>query len=142
MLRHFILCALCVSLVAPSVADAEGFVRRDRFEIPIFPMDANTFEVIESDGAGGTQMWCAAGIYAHDALGLQDGSIYVLQGRGESRAVTGRKSVVFTTQPVEGAFSSLSQGVRRTGKVFSIGHASALCHETPWLKIQVQASGL
>lgn len=142
MLRAIFALALGVALLTPTLSAAQQEVRRERFDIPIFPIDANTFEVIENDGAGGTQLWCAAGIYTRQFLGQRGGSIYIQAGRGDSRAVVGRKSVIFTTQAVDGAFSSTSQGVRRTGQVFSMAHAYALCRGTPRLQIKIRENRL
>jgi len=138
MFRTLLTVMLGSVLAAPVHVAAQDIVSRERFDIPIFSVDATTFEVIENDGAGGTQLWCAAGIYVRDILGQRTGSIFIRDGRGDSRAVTGRKSVVFTTQPVGGAFSSVSQGVRRAGKVFSTAHAYALCRGTPRLQINIR----
>ena len=137
MIRPILAAGLAVLTCFPVQAHAQQFIERDRIEIPIVAMDANTFEAIENDGAGGTAMWCAAGLYTREVLGQRGGSIYIQQGRSASVAVPGRQGVVFSTQPVDGAFSSLSQGIRRTGKVFSMTHAYALCRETPRLRVEI-----
>ncbi|WP_299151884.1 hypothetical protein [uncultured Tateyamaria sp.] len=142
MFRPILALALGAAIFVPTLGAAQEEVRRERFDIPIFPIDANTFEVIENDGAGGTQMWCAAGIYTRQFLGQRGGSIYIQAGRDNSRAIVGRKSVIFTTQAVEGAFSSTSQGIRRTGQVFSMAHAYALCRGTPRLQIKIRENRL
>jgi hypothetical protein len=138
MFRTSLAACVAVVMIAPLPAFSQGMAMRESFDIPVYPMDANTFEVVEKDGAGGTQLWCAAGIYARDTLGQRDGSLYILQGRGDSRAEPGRKSVIFTTQAVENAFSSVTQGVRRAGQVFTVSHAYALCRDTPRLRILVR----
>ena len=110
---------------------------REHFDIPVYPIDANTFEVVENDGAGGTQLWCAAGLFARDVLKQNRSSLYILEARGDSRAEPGRKSVIFTTQPVDNAFFSITQGVRTAGKTLTTGHAYALCADIPRLRIIV-----
>ena len=138
MFRTSLAACVAVAMTAPLPALAQSFGMRERFDIPVYPIDANTFEVVENSGAGGTQLWCAAGIYARDTLGQRDASLYILEGRGDSRAEPGRKSVIFTTQAVEGAFSSVTQGVRRAGQVFTVSHAKALCRDTPRLRILIR----
>lgn len=133
---------LVLATTLPTLAPAQDQIRRERFQIPIFGVDANTFEVIENDGAGGSDLWCAAGIYVRTRLGQRGGDITVLTPRGPSRAAPGRTSVIFTTAPVEGAFSSYSQGVRQVGKRFSMAHAYALCRGVPNLRISIRDNRL
>ena len=133
---------LCLAIVLPTLAPAQDLIRRERFQIPIFGIDANSFEVIENDGAGGSDLWCAAGIYVRTRLGQRGGDITVLTGRGPSQAVPGRIGVIFTTSPVEGSFSSYSQGVRDAGKRFSMTHAYALCRGVPNLRISIRDNRL
>ncbi|WP_299648235.1 hypothetical protein [uncultured Tateyamaria sp.] len=141
MTRMFpVILALAVTL--PTLAAAQQEIRRDRFQIPIFGIDANTFEVIENDGAGGSDLWCAAGIYVRTRLGQRGGDITVLTPRGPSQSVPGRRSVIFTTAPVEGAISSYSQGIRQAGKRFSMAHAYALCRGVPNLRISIRDNRL
>ncbi|WP_152613068.1 hypothetical protein [Tateyamaria sp. ANG-S1] len=128
--------SLAVLITLPTLGHAQDFVRRERLTIPVNRIDSTSFEVIEADGAGGTQLWCAAGIYTRHVLGQRGGDLYIQSGRGDATTAPGRKGVVFTTQPVEGAFSSFGQGVRRTGKVFSMAHAFALCRDSPFLRVQ------
>jgi len=142
MIRPIAAIVLAAAVTMPTLGAAQQFVRRDRFDIPIFPIDANTFEVVENDGAGGTALWCAAGVYTRDTLGQRGGSLYILKGRSDSERISGRKSVIFSTQPVDGAFSSFSQGVRRAGKVFSMAHAYALCRGTPRLTVKIRENRL
>lgn len=132
-------CVAAAFAMVPIVASAQGLSYNQRFDIPVFPIDANTFEVVEARGAGGTQMWCAAGTYVREVLEQRDGALYILEGRGDSQALPGRKSVIFTTNAVPGAFSTVTQGVRRAGQLFSSGHAYALCRDTPHLRIKVSA---
>lgn len=134
------LLATAVSL--PTIGAAQQEVRRNRFQIPIFSIDANTFEVIENDGAGGFDLWCAAGIFVRSRLVQRGGDITVLTPRGPAQSAPGRTSVIFTTEPVEGAFSSYSQGVRQKGKRFSKAHAYALCRAVPNLRISIRENRL
>ena len=117
---------------------AQSFMLKELLIIPVRVIDESTFEAIENDGAGGSQMWCAAGKFTRDYLKQRGGDIAVLQPRGPSAAFPGRKSVIFTTVPVENAVSSTSQGVRTAGQTFSMTHAYALCRSQPELIIQVR----
>ena len=125
MLRALILAFL---LVVPSASVAQ-FERRERFNIPVLRVTETTFEVIEADFAGPSQIWCAAGIFASKRLGLNRGSLWVATPRGPSVTTPGRKGVVFSTVPVPGEFSSVTRSTRRVGLTFSIGHALAICNE-------------
>lgn len=136
MLRYLALCALF--LTVPATAMADKFLLRQLVIVSIRPIDANTFEAFESVGVGGSQMWCAAGMFTRDYLGQRGGDIYVLRARGPSETVPGRKSVIFTTVPVDNPVTSYSETVRVEGKRFSMGHASALCRSQPELYIRVR----
>ena len=118
-------------LAMPLSGPAQSFVLKERFVIPVHGIDANTFEVIENDGAGGGQLWCAAGKFARDVLGRQSGTLSVLQPRGPSAAFPGRKSVIFTASPVADPVSSYSLSVRRRGLTFSLAAAQAACRADP-----------
>lgn len=121
---------VCAAILVPSLAQAQ-FVR-ERFDIPVLPLTATTFEVIEADAAGGSQIWCAAGIYARTVLGLERGKLWVARERQDSDRVPGRKSVVFSVEPVSGEILSPLRSVRKPGLSFSIGHANAICREADW----------
>lgn len=122
--------ALAVLLAFPTLAKADVFrvAFSATYTIPVYPIDDTTFEAIEANGAGGTQLWCAAAIFARRVMGIDRGDLYVKKARGPSLTVQGHRGVVFTTQPVPGATKSYSEGVRVAGKTFSLGHANALCH--------------
>jgi hypothetical protein len=138
-MKKFLLASVAgLALAIPTSPGAQGIYLRELVVIPVRPIDANTFEVIENDGAGGSQMWCAAGIFTRDYLNQRGGAIGVLQARAASAAYPGRKSVIFTTRPLPNAKSSYSEDVRTAGKTFSMGHASALCRSQPEYLIRVQ----
>lgn len=137
MLKQYFAAALAVLITAPTLAPAQDSSRRERYTLPAVQIDANSFEIIEADGAGNSQIWCAAGIYAREVLGQRDGDLAVEVPRGPSQTTPGRRGVVFTTAPVEGAFSSTSLGIRKAGLTFSAGHAHALCRQFRNLKVRV-----
>ncbi|WP_299043540.1 hypothetical protein [uncultured Tateyamaria sp.] len=129
---------LIASTTLPTLALAQTEIRRERFQIPIFALDANTFEVIENDGAGGSDLWCAAGIYVRTRLGQRGGDITILSPLGPAQSVPGRRGVVFSTADTGEAISSFSEGVRRAGKRFSMTHAYALCRGVPNLRVRIR----
>lgn len=133
---------IVLATLLPVMAHAQDSMRRERFTIPVNQIDGTTFEVIEADSAGGTQLWCAAGLYARNVLGLRGSNLYIARGRDDATTVSGRKGVIFSTEPVEGAFSSVSQGVRRTGQVFSVTHAYSLCRNLPFLRVRTSDNRL
>ena len=121
---------LCAALLLPSMGQAQ-FVR-ETLKIPVLPLTATTFEVIEADAAGGSHIWCAAGLYARKVLGLERGRLWVARGRQSSDLAPGRKGVIFSVEAVPGEFLSPIRSVRRPGLSFSIGHANAICREADW----------
>ncbi|MEL6450056.1 MAG: hypothetical protein AAFQ19_02265 [Pseudomonadota bacterium] len=127
MLKPCLATALAVLITAPTLSVAQDNPPRQRFTLPVNQIDANSFEVIEADGAGGTQFWCAASIYSRRVLGATGGDLYIETARGPSKTAPGRTGVVFTTQPVSNAFTSVSLSVREAGLTFSQGHANAVC---------------
>lgn len=131
---------LVALLVILPTALAANFIHpRERIVLPVRPIDATAFEVVENDGAGGTQIWCAAGIYARNVLKQNRAEVTVQRARGASEVFLGRNSVIFTTAPVAGAFKSTSQGVTRAGHLFTAAHAYALCRSNPeqWIRIRI-----
>ncbi|WP_299368360.1 hypothetical protein [uncultured Tateyamaria sp.] len=136
MLKSVLYTSLAVAVTAPTLAPAQDFERRQRFTLPAVQIDGNSFEIIEADGAGNTQMWCAAGLYARKVLGQRGGDISVERPRGASQSTPGRRGVVFTTAPGSDAFSGVSLSVRRAGLTFSMAHAYALCSQTPNLRLR------
>ncbi|WP_299281101.1 hypothetical protein [uncultured Tateyamaria sp.] len=139
MFKHLCLVALGLVVMTPNWVGANGLFLKEIIVIPVRPIDATTFEVIENDGAGGTQMWCAAGKFTRGYLRQRGGDLTVLQPRAASPVYSGRKSVIFTTRAVAGAVSSASQGVRTAGQRFSMAHAYALCksRREQFIKVRV-----
>jgi hypothetical protein len=122
------LAILCLGMTAVS-AQAFQF-GRETVRVTVVPMSPTEFEVLESVNVGGPQMWCAAGLYAKQAFGKDVKQLYVARARGPSERLAGRKSVVFSTEPVPSAFTDLSLGVRRTGKTLTSLHARSACDDT------------
>lgn len=141
MLKSLCVLPFILAVSIPTILGAQQLLLKEIIVIPVHPLDANTFEVVENDGAGGTQMWCAAGKFVRGYLGQRGGDIAVLNARAASKSFPGRKSVIFTTLPVQNAVSSVSQGVRTPGQTFSMGHAYALCRSQPEQIIRVRIVG-
>jgi len=129
---------LGLALVWPVVLSAQSFFLRELVVIPVRQIDANSFEAVENDGAGGTLMWCAAAKFTRDHLRQRGGDIGVLQARGPSAVFAGRKSVIFTTAPVANPVTSYSEDVRTPGKTLSMAHAYALCRSNPEYFVKVR----
>lgn len=128
---------LAFAVLAPMSADAQGFAGRGHFTLPATALGPNTFEIIEADGAGGSQIWCGAGIYARQVLGQRGGDITIVEGRGASQTQPGRKSVIFTTNPVAGSFGSYSTGISKPGTRFSMTQAFAQCSDLPNFRLRL-----
>lgn len=106
--------------------------------VPVNALSTGSFEVLEKPLVGPAQMWCAAGVFAEKQLGLRKGSLTILDAYGPAKTQQGGRGVVFTTQPVAGAFKDLSAGYRKAGKEMSIGLATALCQSDPDIRIRVR----
>ena len=123
-------------LLAPTLLNAQSDRFRENFTLPVAQIDTNSFEVVEADGAGNSQMWCAAGLYARKGLGLRQGDLTITTPRGPSQSIPGRKGVVFSTVPVKGAFPSVWPGLRKAGRSYRIAHAFALCSELDHIAVR------
>lgn len=115
-------------VTVPTLAASQSF-ERESYTLPVTQIDADSFEVTEADGAGGSQMWCAAGLYARKALGLWKADLSIEVPRGPSPTMPGRQGVVFTVAPAVDTTSSLFAGTRQAGQTFSVGHANAICSQ-------------
>ncbi|AXI45950.1 hypothetical protein C1J03_07890 [Sulfitobacter sp. SK012] len=118
---------LCTGLTLATAVAAVGFPTLQRYRIPVFPISNDSFEVIENDGAGASQLWCAASIYATEVLGQGRGTLTITRAREASQNVPGRKGVIFTTAQVKDASSSYSFSVRKPGLSFKTGTAETAC---------------
>lgn len=127
MIKTFTASLLALALTLPSVAFSQNRALRRLVQIPVLPIDANTFEAVVNDGAGGSLMWCAAGRFTRDYLRQRGGQLYVKRELAPSTTFPGRKSVVFTTQPVPDAFNTYTESIRNPGQQFSQAHAYAIC---------------
>lgn len=119
----------CIFSLTPMAFAAQPY--RSVNWLIVVPINADTFEVLESRGAGARGIWCAAADYAR-AAGL-DGvrkRIYVVEPRGPSRTQGNGKGVVFTTNPDEQLKkmpSSYSATVNSKGANLSIAQAYLFC---------------
>lgn len=127
MPKYDMVLALVALVTTPTLLAAQSDRFREQFTLPVTQVDSNSFEVVEADGAGNTQMWCAAGVYVRKGLGLREGDITIEIPRGPSLTKPGRKGVVFSTAPVPGAFKSVWPGLRKAGRSYTVTHAFALC---------------
>ncbi|WP_299610470.1 hypothetical protein [uncultured Tateyamaria sp.] len=125
-------------ILLPTALAAQRFFYKELVIIPVRPIDKYTFEAVENDGAGGTQIWCAAGKFTRDYLRQRGGDITVLTPRAASNTFPGRKSVIFTTNAADTSVRSTSQGVRQAGQTFSMAHAYALCRSRFDLYVKVR----
>ena len=136
MLKTCFVAALAVALTTPTLSLADDIFPRQRFTLPAAQIDADSFEIVEADGAGNSQFWCAAGIYARKALGQRLGDLTVEVPRGPSQSMPGRKSVVFTTDPAAATSKSVALSVRQAGLSFSITHANAVCPRNDLVRVR------
>jgi hypothetical protein len=123
------LVALALAAHAPPVA---AFTAVNQLEVNALP-EAETFEVIQSRGAGPRQFWCAAADYAKRALRAGAGRRIVLdEPRHGSATRQGRTAVTFRLAP-KGARPESRGGVsitvRRVGEAYSVFFAYGFCDE-------------
>ena len=142
MLKSLFAATMAFAVSVPTLLPAQDFFILERFVLPVNQIDANSFEVVEADGAGPPQIWCAAGIYARRVLNQPSGDLYLEGARGPSQTQPGRKGIVFTTEPQDGAFSSITLSTRRVGLVKSVGLANSVCYDMPYLQIRINENRL
>ena len=111
---------------------AQNFKAENR--LTVAPISDGTFEVIEAQGAGARELWCAAGDYARDQLNAASRArLYVVTPRGNSQTTPGRKAVGFAMTP-QGAtpVTTVILGVStyNAGSNLSVAHATTLCKGT------------
>ncbi len=121
--------ALALAAHAPPAA---AFTAINQLEVNALPQ-ADTFEVIQSRGAGPRQFWCAAADYAKRALGAGAGQRIVLdEPRHSSQTRQGRTAVTFRLAP-KGTRPESTGGVsitlRRPGEAYSVFFAYGFCDE-------------
>lgn len=138
------LAPLVVLALAAHTPPAEAFTAINQLEVNALPQ-ADTFEVIQSRGAGPRQFWCAAADYARRELGAPASQRIVLTApRRASVTVPGRTSVTFQLAP-RGARpenpGGVSTTVRILGETYSTSFAVGFCGDNtpdtdsrPWLR--------
>lgn len=122
-----IILATIIATALPAVLSAQSY--RAVNYLDVVPLGGASFEVIEARGEGPQGMWCAAADYAMARLGAR-GRIYILTGRGPSQNVSGRKSVVFTTDAnrlPQGPSRSISLNTSQVGVGLPVNHAIQFC---------------
>lgn len=125
-MRRLLLTA-AVAAALPATLSAQGY--RAVNDLVVIGVNRTTFEVIESRGEGPRGIWCAAADYAERRLGA-NGRIYIREGRGASRRVSGGKSVVFTTDAnslAQGPSRSVSLTTSMVGVGLPVAHAIQFC---------------
>ena len=139
MLRALLLCA---ALVAPGLTQAQSFgssdfIREILVRVQVKALGPTTFEVFDGLDTGPGVVWCAASIFARERLGHNSGSLWLAKGRSPSDSIPGRRSMIFSTVPVPGEYTSLGLNTRRAGKVLSVASANAQCF-TDEFKVRVR----
>lgn len=125
-MRIFALVTAAV-IALPALASAQTY--RAINNLNVVALGGSTFEVIEAAGEGPRGMWCAAADYAEKWLRTK-GRIYIREGRGPARSVSGRKSVVFTTDAAslpKGPIQSLTISTSQVGAGLPVNHALQFC---------------
>lgn len=124
---------LTVVLFLAAVALPASAAFRAINRLVVQPVTADTFEVLESRGAGAADIWCAASDYARRA-GL-DGPrkrMFIEVPRGPSKTVPNAIGVVFTVNPgddIKNTPSAYSVSVKRRGENLAISHAYDFCQD-------------
>lgn len=131
MRRAAIFAAVLASLPVQAAAQQPAY--RAVNWLIVVPLTPNSFEVLEEYGEGARGMWCAAGDYARNRIGVPvRAQLYLKGARGPSRAVPGRTAVLFTLdadtldRPPR---SSYSLSMREVGQKRSVAQSYQLCTE-------------
>ncbi|WP_299723671.1 hypothetical protein [uncultured Tateyamaria sp.] len=140
MMKQKIKLALAFVAASPTLAFADMLAAQSHFELPVIGIDANSFEVIEEQGAGGPQMWCAAAIYARKVLGQRGADLYIEVPRGQAQTIAGRQGVVFTIAPVSNPVQSYSFGTDQAGSKHSVASANSICRDVRSFSIRTSAN--
>lgn len=143
MIKRVTIAILALGLSLPAVVTAQGFGFKRVVRIPVLPIDSNTFETVVNDGAGGSLMWCAAARFTRHYLRQRGGDLFVKKPVGPSATFPGRKSVIFTTQPVPNSVTSYTEGIATPGQRFSQAHGYSICRtqERQHYYVRVQVVG-
>lgn len=138
MLKAYAATLLACIGFAPTLASAQFVVERERYKLPVIQLSANTFEVVEANGAGGQHIWCGAGIYVRRGLGLADGDIEIVVPRGASQTAPGRKSVVFQINAVQADKPGYTtNNIGKAGAAKSVFAAYSVCRFSPGVRVQL-----
>ncbi len=118
-----------IALAVATPALAQDFTAENRLSVA--PTSGDAFEVIEAQGAGARELWCAAGDYARDQLNAANSArLYVVAPRGDSQTAPGHKAVAFALTP-QGATPRtavvLGFSTYNAGSNLSVAHAVSLC---------------
>lgn len=129
---RLIAATMCIALVGTLPVSAKSFRAVNR--LVVNPVSADEFEVIESNGAGARQIWCAAAEYNERVLGnTRETELIVKTKRGPSATDPGRKGVVFTNNPANVSApitKSVSVSVNTPGMSLPSHHARTFCRDT------------
>lgn len=123
-MRGKIFLATCLALTV-TAADAR------RFGDPLTarPISATEFEVIHERFTTNRDVWCAAGEFAREQLGLGRARLYLTAGKSPATTVPGQESYKFTTEAIPEAFQSYSIIINRVGANLSVAAARNACYQ-------------
>jgi len=115
-----------------SLASTPGFAQAlfyGQLTMPVNAVSGTKFEVIQTDGIGPLEIWCAAGYYASKRLGKTRGRVFIDRPLGAALTAPGRKGVVFTINAPAQAESSgrTSLTIEDPGASLLINHALQFC---------------
>ena len=124
-----VLIAVVLSLILALPAAAQVF-RFERFVLRVFPVTSTTVEVLLDDFAGPTEVWCVAAAYADQVLGhSRAGDLWLQSSLAPSPNVPGRRSVVFSIEPITPEVQVFSFSLRSVGARRSMATAQTVCQE-------------
>lgn len=125
----FRIIALSLLLLSPQISAAQGFPER-QLRVRVAALSATTFEVVDGIDTGPRQTWCAAAQFAKRKFGVSGGQLWLARGLGPSTAMPGRRSTVFSIEPVPNEYKSISLSIRRAGQSVMFSLASSLCRNS------------
>ncbi len=92
VLAAALICGLAGGVQAATIGEEDGIV--------INPLPGGAFEVVQGTNFGAAEYWCGAATFIERRSGRSELTpIYVQKPLGPSLTVSGRRGVVFTTDP-------------------------------------------
>lgn len=102
----------------------------ERYYLPVYPISASAFEVVNADFASPAAMWCAAAKYVDRYVPGDIRQLWVAKALSSSENEPRRNSMVFSIEPTPTESRSLLFGTRTVGLTKSMAAADSVCYSS------------